>query len=94
MSEPVIVTIVGAPVACQEGVKDTWRGVATWAAGQLEAQFGDAVQVKYYDLFDEDCPPLPPMAQLPLVVVNGESLTSGGKISVPLIRRRVAELLA
>jgi hypothetical protein len=41
------------------------------------------------DLFDPACPPLPPDAQLPLVLVNAEVLSSGGKISVPAIRKRL-----
>jgi len=90
----VMVAIVGAPIACKEGVKDTWREVAAWAAGQLSAHFGERVQVHYYDLFDADCPPLPPQAQLPLVLVNGELLSSGGKISVPAIRRKIEAITA
>jgi hypothetical protein len=50
--------------------------------------------VQYFDLFDSTCPPLPPDAQLPLVLVNGEVLSSGGKISVPLIRKHVDQLRA
>ena len=88
----MVVSIIAAQVACAERLKDTWRGVAVWAAGQLKAAFGDEVQVEYYDLFDPDCPPLPPDAQLPFVTVNGEVLSSGGKISVPAIRRRLQGL--
>jgi disulfide oxidoreductase YuzD len=79
------IDIIGAKVACEDGVKDTWREVADWAARQLRARFGEAVQVRYYDLFEPDCPSLPKDVQLPLVMVNGEVLTSGGKISVPAI---------
>ena len=92
MSAPVVVTIVGAPVACKEGVKDSWREVADWAEGQLTARFGDAVRVEYFDLFDPDCPPLPGGAQLPLVLVNAQILSSGGKISIPAIRRHIEEI--
>jgi hypothetical protein len=88
----VLVHIIGAPTACKEGVKDSWREVAAWSAGQLKARFGEAVQVKYFDLFDADCPPVPAGAQLPLVLVNGELLSSGGKISVPAIRKRIEAL--
>ena len=35
MSNPVLVQVVGAPIACAEGAKDTWREVAHWAAGHL-----------------------------------------------------------
>jgi hypothetical protein len=92
MTEKAIVQIVGAQVACAEGVKDSWREVAAWAADQLVKRFGDFVQVSYYDLFDTDRPPLPANTQLPLVIVNGQVLSSGGKISIPAIRRRLAEL--
>ncbi len=89
MSSLTLVQIVGAPVACKEGVRDSWREVAEWAAGQLRVKFGDSVQVNYYDLFDPACPSLPPGVQLPLVMINGEILSSGGKISVPNIRKRL-----
>ncbi len=94
MSVPIVVQIVGAPVACSEGVKDSWREVAQWAAGQLKTHFGGEVSVEYYDLFDANCPNIPSGAQLPLVLVNGEALSSGGKISVPLIRKQVDILRA
>jgi hypothetical protein len=92
MTMPIVVHIIGAPAACAEGMKDTWRAVAAWAAGQLAARFNGSVRVNYFDLFDPACPPLPPGAQLPLVLVNGEVLTSGAKISVPAIRRRLEAL--
>ncbi len=87
-----VVQIIGAPVACAGGVKDAWRDVAAWAAGQLKTRFGDQVRVEYFDLFDPACPPLPPNAQLPVVLVNGDVVTSGGKISVPAIRKRLEAL--
>jgi hypothetical protein len=89
MPPPAVVQIVGAPVACAGGVKEAWRDVAEWARGQLAVCFGDAIRVQYFDLLDPACPPLPPGAQLPLVLVDGEVLSSGGKISVPAIRRRL-----
>jgi len=89
---PIVVHIIGAPVACAEGMKDTWREVAAWAAGKLAARFSGSVRVDYFDLFDPACPPLPPGAQLPLVLVNGEVLSGGGKISAPAIRRRLEAL--
>ena len=90
----VLVQIIGAPIACSDGVKDSWRQVAGWVAGQLKIHFGDEVNLQYFDLLDSTCPPLPPDAQLPLVLVNGEVLSSGGKISVPLIRKHVDQLRA
>jgi hypothetical protein len=87
MSAPALVTIIGAPVACATGVKDTWRDVAGWAAGQLTARFGPVVQVEYFDLFDPACPPLPSGSILPIVIVNRAVISQGGKISVPAIRK-------
>ncbi len=89
----ILVQIIGAPIACKDGVKDSWRDVAKWAASQLKAYFDDAVEVCYFDLFDADCPPMPIDAQLPLVLVNHEVLSSGGKISVPAIRRKIESIL-
>lgn len=92
-SEPVHVQIIGAPVACATGTTDTWRDVAGAAARQLALRFGERVQVVYYDMFDADCPPLPPDAQLPLVLVDSAVVSSGGKISVPQIRRVIERRL-
>lgn len=93
MRSSVLVQIIGAPIACKEGVKDSWREVARWAEDQLKRRFGEAVHVKYYDLFDVDCPSIPNEAQLPTVLVNGETTINGGKISVPVIRRKIEVLL-
>jgi hypothetical protein len=93
MNKPVFVQIVGAPIACEEGVKDSWREVSAWAARQLKAYFSETVQVKYYDLFDADCPPVPTGSQLPLVLVNDEAVISGGKISLPIIRGKINAIL-
>lgn len=92
MREPVSVQIIGAPVVCEEGVKDTWRDIAQWAGGQLRQRFGERVHVQYFDLFDPACPSMPPGAQLPLVLVNGEMLSSGGKISIPALRQKIESL--
>lgn len=92
MDRPVVVQIIGAPVACAEGVKDSWRETAQWAARQLAARFGEAVRVEYFDLFDPECPPLPGRVQLPLILLNGQIVSSGGKISIPVIRKRLEEL--
>lgn len=89
MSDQTIVQIIGAPIACSDGYQDAWRETAQWAAGQLYNQYGDSVKVVYFDLFDPDCPPLPPEARLPFILVDGEVLINGGKISVPMIRKRL-----
>lgn len=91
MTGPLLVKIVGAPVACKDGIKDSWREVAEWAAGQISARYDGRVKVQYYDLFDPECPVLPPDCQLPVVFVDDMLISSGGKISVPLIRKKVEE---
>lgn len=92
MSGPAIIQIVGAPVACADGVKDTWRDIAAMTGDQLRRRFGQAVQVEYFDLFDPACPSPPPGSQLPLVLINGQVFSSGGKISVPAIRKQLEAL--
>ena len=92
MNGPFVVKIIGAPIACQDGVKDTWREVAAWAAVKLKASFNDRIRVDYYDLFDPTCPALLPNAQLPVVMIDDNVISCGGKISVPLIRKKIEEL--
>lgn len=92
MNNPILIKIVGAPVAFKDGIKETWREVADWVAVQLRSRYGEKVSVQYYDLFDPDCPTLLPDSQLPVVFVDDLLLSSGGKISIPLIRKKVEEL--
>lgn len=86
------VTIIGAPIACKEGVKDAWRDVAHWAFMRLRAKYGDRVVTRYYDLFDPDCPQFPPGSQLPIIFVNGNIFSSGEKISIPKIKKELEAL--
>lgn len=92
MTEAAVIQIVGAPVACATGVQETWRDLARWIGGQIEGRYGPAVSVTYHDLFEPDCPSLPEGAQLPLVFVNDDVLSSGGKLSMPAIRKRLEAL--
>jgi hypothetical protein len=55
-------------------------------------RFSKHVHMQYFDLFDPDYPSMPPGAQLPLVLVNGEVFSSGGEISVPALRRKIESL--
>ena len=87
------VNIIGSPVACAEGVKELWRDVAEWTGRQLQARLGDQVITRYFDLFDPDCPPFPTDSQLPVVFVNEKVISSGGKISIPLIRKEIETLI-
>ena len=90
----IIVNIIGSLIACEDGGKDTWRRIALWADNQLKNRFGSQVEVKYFDLFDPDCPALPENAQLPVVLVNDILVSNGGKISIPVIRQQIEDLQA
>ena len=87
----VTVEIVGVPVACGDGVKDTWREIAAWVSWELDRAFGDAVRVQYHDFFEAGCPALPANARLPVVLIDGEAITAGAKISLPAIRRALLD---
>ena len=87
-----LIQIIGVPVACSDGIKDSWREVAGWARAKLAEQFGVAVKVEYYDLFDPACPPFPADAQIPVVLIDSVCFSSGGKISVPAIRKHLEGL--
>lgn len=89
-----LVQIIGVPVACPEGTKDRWREVAGWVADQLKTHFGDAVRVEYFDLFDPACPTFPEGSQIPVVLIDGELLSGGGKISLPAIRKQLEAQVA
>ncbi len=91
MNEPVIVVIIGTPVACAEGIKDSWREVATWLSDKLQQRYSGAVEVRYFDLFDSDRPSLPANAQLPLVMIDGDVISMGQKISMPDIRAHLEQ---
>jgi disulfide oxidoreductase YuzD len=93
MKTPITVQMIGAPVACAEGIKETWREVAEWAQAQLTARFGEQISFTYYDLFDSACPPMLGDTQLPYILVAGEAVINGGKVSVPLLRRKIEALL-
>ncbi len=91
--EPIVVKIIGAPTACADGVKEVWRDVANWAGRQLETKYGDRVHTQYFDLFESDCPTLPPNSRLPVVFVNDRMVINGGKISIPRIRQEIDSLI-
>jgi len=78
MSEPILVQIIGAPIACKEGVKDTWREIAEWAGGQLCQRFGESVEVQYFDLFDPACPSIPANARMAAAIADCDILLARG----------------
>jgi len=101
MADIITVRIFGVPMACSEGITDVWRNVTNQARGQLVRRFGDRIVEEYYDLMSPDMDRFPEVladisagAQVPLVYVDGELLSQGGKISVPSIAKRISSLLA
>jgi len=96
----IAVRIFGVSTACATGVTDAWRQAASWARTQLTGRFGQQVSVEYYDLFSPEMDRFPEVmavvsagqGQVPLVFVDEELLSSGGKISVTDIRRRLESL--
>jgi disulfide oxidoreductase YuzD len=96
----VIVRIFGAPTACATGTTDAWRDTAMMIGRQLVGRFGNQVIIEYFDLFGPEMDRFPNvLAQvsrdgltLPLVYVNDELFSSGGKINGPAIRQRIEAL--
>jgi hypothetical protein len=90
--QPIRIRIIGAKVACSQGLRDDWRDVAQWTASKLIVLYGDKFDFKYYDILDNDCPVLPANAKLPIVSINGEVISMGGKISIPLICKKIESI--
>jgi len=81
------VQIIGTQIACSEGLKDSWRELAAFVKSQLSVRFPNKVEVEYFDLFDERCPSFPKDAQIPVVLIDGELFSSGGKIAIPKLTK-------
>ncbi len=97
----VLVRIYGAPTACSTGVTDAWRDVATLMGRQWKERFGDRVDFEYVNLFGPEASRFPHvLAQvsqdnlaLPLVYIDDELFSFGGKLNGPAIRRRIEALI-
>lgn len=92
-SQSIRVEIIGCQIACSQGVRDDWRDLAKWIGSKLDAFYGRQVVIRYYDLLDADTPPLPNQAKLPIVMVNGEVISMGGKILMGLIRKKIDSII-
>lgn len=96
----VVVRVFGVPTAGTCRAREGWREATEWMAHSLKSQFGDQVRVEYVDLFSEKVDQCPAALALvtsgeaipPLIFVDDELLTSGGKISGPAVHRRLESL--
>lgn len=88
------VEIIASPIACEEGIRDDWRDLSKWLSSKLDVIYGNLVTVQYFDIFDSNCPPLPPQAQLPIIKVGEQVLSMGEKLSMPRIREQIDSFLS
>ena len=95
------VLVVG--VAPYEGCSSTktWRAAADLVQSRLADRFGEAVGFEYIDLFSPEMAHHPEIealieagARAPLVLIDEEMQSFGGKLHVSAIERVVAERLA
>ncbi len=97
----VTVRIFAAPTACSTGVSDGWRSAALAIGDRLIGWFGEQVRFEYVDLMQPGMERFPKVVerissdalQLPLVFIDEEPFSSGGKINGPGLRRRIEEVL-
>ena len=102
MPDPVqaLVAVVAVSGGSCAG-KPTWETATGLLRSQLQRRFGEAVSVEYIELFSPRSLELPEVLQgigdetlrLPVVLVNGEVLTSGTKLNEGVVARKIAELL-
>lgn len=90
--EPVIVRIVGAT--------DAWQGAADQARRRLSSAFGSQVQVEYYTASSPEIGRFPQALALirlgnpplPLVFIGADLFSTGGKLQIAEISRRLEAL--
>lgn len=102
MPDPIQVRVAVLAVSCGSCAgKPTWESAAAVLRCQLQRRFGESVTVEYIELFSPRSLELPRILQgigdeslrLPVVLVNGEVLTSGTKLNEAAVARRIAQLL-
>jgi|YelNatPaOPRAMG01_1025707.scaffolds.fasta_scaffold64684_2 disulfide oxidoreductase YuzD len=79
----------------------TWETAANWLRERLDKRFGWQVRLQYVELFSPESFAFPDVMeaiqqgrhQLPIVLVDGEIVLSGGKLNEGLITRHVRERL-
>lgn len=94
-----IVRIFGMPVAgCKPG--KSWQDAANFTKYQLRSKFGDYVDVEYIDFLPPKWKEFPEIidlinkkkAKIPIVVVNNEVISTGGKINISKIEKYLLNL--
>lgn len=88
------VKIFGVPVAgCKPG--KTWQDAANFAKKLLTLKFGEHVDVEYIEFLPPKWKQFPEIidlinkakAKIPIVMVNGEIVSYGGKVNVSQIEK-------
>lgn len=95
----VPVLVFAAPDAsCAPG--HTWRGITAFVGARLRHRFGDQVSVEHVELFSARSFEFPDAlaaiqrgASLPMVMVDGRLVSSGGKLSERAIAHAVETVL-
>lgn len=89
---PIPVYIFGLPdAACGQGM--TWSAAAAYVRRRLQNKFGDAVTLDYIEIFSARCFDFPEVIERlqaggkpPIVLVGGQFVDQGSKISEPVLR--------
>jgi len=88
------VKIFGVPVAgCKSG--KSWQDAAAFAKNLLTLKFGNQVEVEYIEFLPPKWKEFPKIidlinkgkAKIPIIVVNDEVLSTGGKVNISQIER-------
>jgi disulfide oxidoreductase YuzD len=93
------VKIFGVPVAgCKPG--KTWQDTANFAKNWLSSRFGEQVKVEYIEFLPPKWKEFPQIidlinkgkAKIPIIVVNDEVLSTGGKVNISQIERHLLDI--
>lgn len=94
-----IVRIFAPPMAACDPAK-TWKAAAKMIERRLRARYGEAIQTEFIELFSPESFTHPEIMQFveinaanpPYVTINGQLVSSGGKLSESVIRRELERL--
>lgn len=95
-----MVRIFGVPVAgCKPG--KSWQDAANFAKKLLTSKFGDQIKVEYIEFLPSKWKDFPEViesinkgkAKIPIITVNGEAISTGGKINISQIEKRLLDIV-